>query len=83
MESHENSFDTVMDQLNNARVAVERAQEDQTGFTEAQQQVKQAEEVLNEAKHNPLFNTEANAKQMQKATDLLRLIEESNQATKR
>ncbi|WLD94650.1 hypothetical protein [Alkalihalobacillus sp. AL-G] len=83
MDSNQPSFDGVMDQLNNAKLAVERAQEDQTGFTEAQQHVKLAEETLNRAEHDPLLNTEANKKQVQKAKDLLRLIEETNQATKR
>ncbi|WP_028785078.1 hypothetical protein [Thalassobacillus devorans] len=73
-------FQSVMEQLNQAKRAVERAQEERSGFTEAQQQVKQAEEMLNEATHNPdLFRGIGNH-DMQRATDLLRLIEETNQA---
>ncbi|MFC7062108.1 hypothetical protein [Halobacillus seohaensis] len=73
-------FEHVMNQLNNAKLAVERAQEDQTGFVEAQSQVKIAEEELSKAKHDPSVNTEANAQQIQRATDLLRLIEETHHA---
>jgi hypothetical protein len=77
------NMDSIMDNLNNARLAVERAQEDRTGYTEAQQHVKQAEEMLSQARRNPQFNNQANEKEMQRATDLLRLIEETNQAINR
>lgn len=83
MHSDKNDMESVLGYLNNARLAVERAQADQTGRTDAQQQVKLAEEVLNEAKHNPSINNETNAHQMQRAADLLRLIEEINQAINR
>lgn len=74
------NMDSVMGYLNNARQAVERAQADRNGYTEAQQHVKQAEEMLSEARRNPQLNTGANAQEMQRAADLLRLIEETNQA---
>ncbi|MBM7554213.1 hypothetical protein [Thalassobacillus pellis] len=80
MSPEKHDFNSVLDELNNAKLAVERAQEDQAGFTEAQQHVKHAEEVLNSAKHDPSFTDE---KAMQRATDLLRLIEETNQALKK
>ncbi len=83
MHSNNKEMETVMGYMNNAKLAVEKAQEDQTGFSEAQQQVKLAEEILNEAKHNPTINTKVNAQEMQRATDLLRLIEETNQAINR
>ncbi|SEA84995.1 hypothetical protein SAMN05421743_10997 [Thalassobacillus cyri] len=76
-------FQSVMDQLNQAKRAVERAQEERSGFTEAQQQVKQAEEMLNEATHNPALFRGIGNHDMQRATDLLRLIEETNQANNR
>ncbi|UOQ94512.1 hypothetical protein MUO14_06040 [Halobacillus shinanisalinarum] len=77
------NFDHVKNQLSNAQRAVERAQEDRAGFVEAQTQVKLAEEELAKAKHDPSVNTEENAQQIQRATDLLRLIEETNQANNR
>ncbi|MBP1950211.1 hypothetical protein [Virgibacillus litoralis] len=80
MHSNNKDMETVMEYMNSAKLAVEKAQEDQTGFSEAQQQVKLAEEILNEAKHNPVINNQVNAREMQRATDLLRLIEETNQA---
>ncbi|MFB4169628.1 hypothetical protein [Virgibacillus sp. JSM 102003] len=83
MHSNNKDIETVMGYMNNAKLAVEKAQEDQTGFSVAQQQVKLAEEILNEAKHNPTINTKVNAQELQRATDLLRLIEETNQATNR
>lgn len=77
------SMDTVMRDLYNAEKAVERAQQDRSGFTEAQNFVKQAEDTINRAKHNPTINSAANEKQMKKANDLLRLILETNQAINR
>ncbi|MFG6119804.1 MULTISPECIES: hypothetical protein [Thalassobacillus] len=76
-------FHSVMNQLNQAKRAVERAQEDQSGFTEAQQQVKQAEEMLHEATQNPSAFRGIGNHEMQRASDLLRLIEETNQANNR
>lgn len=73
-------FKSIMGHLNNTKLAVERAQEDPTGFTEAQNHVKQSEEMLSEVRHNSRLNSEENKKDMQKAQDLLRLIEETNQA---
>lgn len=77
------NMDSIMGCLNNAKLAVERAQEDRTGYTEAQQHVKQAEEMLSQVRRNPQFNNQTNEKEMQRATDLLRLIEETNQAINR
>lgn len=66
------------EQLNNARLAVERNQQNDTGYSEAQQYIKLAEEALNEIMQS---NDKEDNKEIQRATDLLRLLEETNQAT--
>ncbi|WP_173915630.1 hypothetical protein [Halobacillus sp. Marseille-Q1614] len=71
----------VKDQLFRAKESVEKMQEGNTGFAEAQQHVKMAEEALNQLKENSEINTEANTQEIQKAEDLLRLIEETYQAS--
>ncbi|MFD2922450.1 hypothetical protein [Halobacillus naozhouensis] len=76
-------MDHLINQLNNAQRAVERAQEDRAGFVEAQEHVKLAEEELAKANLDPTMNTQENAQQIQKAKDQLRLIEETNQANNR
>ncbi|WP_082233378.1 hypothetical protein [Halobacillus massiliensis] len=73
----------VKDILFRAKESVEKMQEDNTGFAEAQQHVKMAEEAVYQLKEDPEFNTESNAKEIQKAADLLRLIEETYQASNR
>lgn len=77
------NMESVMRDLNNAERAVERAQQQKTGYMEAQNFVKQAEDTLNRAKHNPSINSTTNEKQMKKADDLLRLIMETNNAINR
>ncbi|WP_347552979.1 hypothetical protein ABFG93_22285 (plasmid) [Pseudalkalibacillus hwajinpoensis] len=72
-------MDYLHEQLNNARIAVEHKQQNNTGYAEAQQFIKLAEEALNEVMINP--DSEVDKKEIQRATDLLRLLEETNQAT--
>ncbi|MGP4074326.1 hypothetical protein [Halobacillus sp. K22] len=74
-------FEQVTEQLSRAKRAVERMQENQTGYAEAQQQVKIAEEALNGLKHDLDLDSEADQKEIQRATDLLRLIVETYQAS--
>ena len=76
-----NHFEHVTEQLAQAKQAVERMQENQTGFAEAQQHVKIAEEALNELMHDPDLNSETDQKEIQRASDLLRLIVETYQAS--
>lgn len=77
------NMEHLKDCLSQARMAVEKAQENNTGYSEAQQQVKQAEEMLSRARRNPNFHNQADEKELQRASDLLRLIEETNQAINR
>lgn len=83
MHSNMDDMESVRKYLNNARTAIERAQSDGNARNDAQKQVKLAEEILNEAKRNPSINNEANAHELQRAADLLRLINETNQAINR
>ncbi|MCA1009600.1 hypothetical protein [Halobacillus halophilus] len=76
-----NQFEHVKAHLAHAKQAVERMQESQTGFAEAQQQVKIAEEALNEFMHTPDLISETDQKEIQRASDLLRLIVETYQAS--
>ncbi|MFC4559579.1 hypothetical protein ACFO3D_15380 [Virgibacillus kekensis] len=83
MHSSKDDIESVREYLDNARLAIERAQADQNGRTDAQKQMKLAEEILSEAKRNPAINNEGNAHELQRAADLLRLLEETNQAINR
>ncbi|SFF54909.1 hypothetical protein SAMN05216353_101246 [Halobacillus alkaliphilus] len=74
-------FEYVTEQLTQAKQAVERMQENQTGVAEAQQHVKIAEEALNELIHDPDLNSKTDQKEIQRASDLLRLIVETYQAS--
>ncbi|WP_101841987.1 hypothetical protein [Halobacillus sp. Marseille-P3879] len=77
------NMEAVMENLNDAHQAVQRAQADPNGYTEAQQHVKQAEEMLSEARRNPNINNAANTLEWKRAADLLRMIEETSQAISR
>lgn len=77
MMDDQNVFKNAINQIENARIAVERAQANPQGYQEAQQLISLAYQLLQKAQLQSAYSTEEQKRDLQHANELLRHLEEA------